>query len=111
MKLRFGFVSNSSSTSFSIYGVFLDDMDEVRKFLNAKEEDDTYELIDALAEKNGLEYHCDPNDEGYYVGIPFTQIGDNETGREFKEKVAKKLKEVFGVTQPCSDFTEGWYDG
>ena len=111
MKVRIGFVSNSSTTSFCIYGVLLDEAELVER-LNLSEEgisDTIYELAD----KNNLYCTMPPDSGEYYLGVDWPEIGDKETGAEFKKRVAKKLKEVFHLTekQEYATHSEGWRDG
>ena len=103
MKVRNGFVSNSSSSSFMIYGVCLED-EELRTRLAAplteSEDDDeyygddVYELTEKLSEETGLEVHIN---EGYnWIGLSYSDIGDDETGLQFKQRVQKLLDEHLG---------------
>ena len=108
MKIRNGFVSNSSSSSFCIYGVCVDvsDFEESEKFINYLKEDcdknledfedeDEYkdylwaDPLDALycyLESIDLDAHFDDN--GYiYVGTEWCDIRDDQTGAEFKKEV------------------------
>ena len=121
MKIRTGFVSNSSTTSFCIYGVYIEDLEEIKKHLNpheiiydrgekTEEDEDDYDLYE-MAEENDLEYHSPEGDSGSYIGVSWSSIGDNETGKQFQERVAAKLKEVFGITQQCDTHSEAWYNG
>jgi len=92
MKMRKGFVSNSSSTSFCIYGTTVKD-----------------ELEAKLPE--GLNYYYgDPNNEGaIYIGKYWSDIGDDETGRQFKESVEKALEELLGKKVECGTIDEGYF--
>lgn len=100
MKIRLGFVSNSSSESFLIYGALLSEAD-----------------VDAAYEKlKGTNLHIeygDPNfrDGEVYVGRSWGNIGDDETGREFKEGIENKLTEIFGTGIVCATHSQSWYNG
>lgn len=102
MKIRIGFISNSSSCSFCIYGVTI-------------KADDTIEQEEIIerAEKADLEALYGPDyDTTIYVGRSWRGIGNDETGAIFKADVEKKVKEAFGPnTYPCSTWEEGWYNG
>jgi len=104
MKIRDGFVSNSSSSSFVIYGAWVD-ADEVKKFLSKEQ------LADV--EKNGLEevmydvdlpmhFHYDYYEERCAFGKSWSGIKDDETGKQFKESIKKKLSETFNRDIECA---------
>lgn len=93
MKIRKGFVSNSSSTSFVIYGICVDNITEKQEELS----------------KN-LDVYYDPW-ENIYIGKSLTQMQDTETLGEFKKKTEKEIKEIFGDKEKCEIFQEGWYNG
>lgn len=97
MKTRLGFVSNSSSSSFCIWGAYINGY-----------EGKLTELI-TLIENSGLEWHQTPQDS-VAVGRSFTSIKNDETGAQFKQSVSDKLKEL-GLPDTCNICEEAWYDG
>jgi hypothetical protein len=50
------------------------------------------------------------SDRGYYIGRSWKNVGDEETGKEFKEKVEKSL-EKFGINGDICTHEDAWYDG
>ena len=103
MRIRTRMVSNSSSTSFCIYGTVIE----------KKEED--WEALDALkcsAKQMGLEViNGPPYDYDLYIGRYWSSIKDHETGLDFKLTVEKCLEKLFGHQKECDTYEESWYDG
>ena len=99
MKIRSGFVSNSSSSSFCIYGAF---------FENSKYPSD--EMEKKAAEAGLTIEYGPPYTEGVYIGRGYDTLGDNETGAQFKQSVVDKLAAV-GLNEAPSYCEQGWYDG
>lgn len=54
-----------------------------------------YDLVEFLECKDSLEIISDCECEEFYIGRSFDKIGDNETGKQFKESVENQLKKVF----------------
>jgi len=109
MKIRYGFVSNSSTTSFSLFGLSLSE-EELQNYKIK----DFYELETKLSEiKEDVECFSHPHCEQIYLGIPWHTIADNETGKEFKDKTIEILKRVFpDISDDKFGLVEdGWYDG
>ena len=96
MKIRTGFVSNSSSSSFLMYGTYVDS-DELRE----------------KAESAGLEFRYGGETEQYVIGKSIADIGDEQTGRQFKDEVEKKVKGILGNDKEIEfgTYSESWYDG
>jgi len=104
MKIRLGFVSNSSTSSFCIYGTSIENLID--------EEGNT---IDELSNPN-IDTWCPPGGE-IHIGRSLTEIKDDQTFKEFKdetkEMIIAELKKMnikisdlkFGIHQ------EGWYNG
>lgn len=105
MKIRSGFVSNSSSSSFCIYGVSLNDNVNLDFLPQDKWGDPEIEI-------EGLEIHR-YSDYGFYIGRSWDTVKDDETGAMFKKDVEDKLKEAFKdkPLPKCATHSKAWYDG
>ena len=111
MKTRNGFVSNSSSSSFCIYGTYVESkhFEDVGKPADM----DVYEWAESLG-TDGIEVHgggYDGYDYGFYLGRSWDRIGDDETGAEFKKSVRDAIEKILGKPFDCSTCEEAWYDG
>lgn len=105
MKIRDGFVSNSSSTSFSIYGVSLETSELLRLIRGGPEEefpddDSLYDICDKLNETE-LTAYADSECGYAYIGLCWCGIGDDETGKEFKERASNLIAEHVGPNLTC----------
>jgi len=120
MKIRTGFVSNSSTSSFLIYGTVLDKEEilnlgksKIPEAAGKEEEendyDDVYGVLEELFKDTDLE-HFIPYDDEVYVGTTWSAVGDNETGKEFKDRVEGQIAKVFGKELPCDSHSEAWHD-
>jgi hypothetical protein len=112
MKVRMGFVSNSSSTSFCICGTYFEN-EKLNELYEKKEIEKNWDSGCELAKLADLEYEGDQGDYGGYMGLGPEKIGDDETGKQFKERVLAGLQKV-GFDVKLEDIgyhTEGWYDG
>ncbi len=103
MKIRLGFVSNSSTSSFLIYGVCVDIVDS----------DEIEEAMDAM--ETSLDTH-NPYGENTYIGISWEEVKDDETGAQFKARVEKAVNSVLDKVDYSGErkFTtheEAWSDG
>jgi hypothetical protein len=115
MKIRHGFVSNSSSSSFLIYGVCLEDYSAKTAKLVGDEEGslDTHEIQKKLKEKVaglGLERHSPPYSDSTYIGVSWDKVKDDETGAQFKARVEDALEKAFGTKLTCSTHEDAWTD-
>ena len=91
MKYRQGFVSNSSTTSFCIFGVCLDnaEFEELLKIPEEQSEHEDYDFYEVLDNWGSSElpdgFIFEEHDENVFIGRKFTTILDHETGEQFKE--------------------------
>ena len=112
MKIREGLVSNSSSTSFCIYGTVLNDdtIEELKE--KHSEHDSVYDLLDKVIsdKKLDLSFHC-PYEDQYYLGRSWSKVKDNQTGLEFKQDVKKQIVELLGKEVKIGTLEEAWRDG
>jgi len=91
MKIRSGFVSNSSSSSFLIYGVYLDSIQE----FNPDPDDEDFDIYDYLYDKcRKLDLDCHRPYDATYIGKSWNEVGDNETGKEFKERTEAAIRKL-----------------
>lgn len=124
MKIRSGFVSNSSSSSFCVHGAHIDS-DEIMDLINsigaafpeskqiselvtkckAEYEDGSLfengnldKLLNQIFEKTQIEYILNWECEAIWLGRSYKTLGDDETGAQFKESAESEIRKYLPHT-------------
>lgn len=114
MKIRIDFVSNSSSSSFMLVGQAFDydELEQAYNKLHLKKKNKVSDIPCDVAEALGLEYECgiDNYYEMYVLGLPFHQMKDNETKKQFMDRIASALSKAFDNVKVAA-IVDGGYEG
>ena len=115
MKVRLGFVSNSSTTSFCLFG-FCDDSNSIKEKLlklnaDITDDEDFIEDIYDISEKAGMECYTHPYGENTYIGFGMSSIPDDVKVGEWKKEKEIEIKKIFGKDVSCDIVEDGWRDG
>lgn len=124
MKIRTGFVSNSSSSSFCIYGIETTPEDlinvakekgiDVSELETQYKEDGYWEDLDwnlrELTNNTSLNIYRFSEEDLTYIGCSMGAMMEDETPREFKRKIREDLMKIFkDITEEDIEIHEGTY--
>lgn len=108
MKIRNGFVSNSSTSSFCVFGVISEGIEE--DYDDDKDMDASEEL-EEKASSAGLEVHRTPDGDQYVIGISARKLPMDKTLNEMVIIISKKLKSIGIKFDKIGWHEEAWSDG
>jgi hypothetical protein len=111
MKIRNGFVSNSSSSSFCVFGCRIIDESLVNESYPSDEEleNSLCAKLQIAASKNGKEIKVgqyDYGDSNVLIGISPWSCRDDETMTQFKSRVVKTVKAFLKKNKVSTDDLE-----
>jgi hypothetical protein len=123
MKIRKGFVSNSSSCSFTLYGVYLDPVEEAvyanlqddikaRCLIEAEKRGGDLDLevfIKVMWEEFKIEATWGQDHYTLYFGFSVNEMKDDETKIQFYDRIEKFFQKIFKEVS-CDWHSEVWYD-
>ena len=126
MKHKLDFVTNSSSTSVVMWGVYLDEseirenetmMEKIKELAKKEDMEEEFEsegiiyvIGSVLTAGFNLDTYSDYNGDGIYIGKSPFAMTENETPKQFKEEIKKRLQEI-GINKEIEQIVESWMDG
>lgn len=106
MKIRQGFISNSSTTSFTVCGFWYLDREEANEHLGVE---DIYDLY----KKENLQVYTHWDSCTGCVGLHIDEMREDETKRAFRARAAAAISKATGKEfgpDSTSFITDGWED-
>jgi hypothetical protein len=74
-------------------------------------DDNLYDWLDSREEKDEVEGWFPEGSYYSYLGFSWDSTKEDETKKQFKERVEKTLKNLLGNDIKCSTHQEAWRDG
>lgn len=118
MKIRTGFVSNSSSCSFQVWGTAWSKWGFKEEGFSSYNEfcDKLKDVVDKLG--TDVEINFGQDAEMVYLGHDIYNMGEDETKAQFYDRTVEEINKVLKMCElapvekkDCHWHEESWYDG
>lgn len=121
MKIRYDYVSNSSSSSFMLVGHAYENDELMNAWIKLHPEDkdavedgdiDTWEVVDKLANELDLSFNRGIYEysDMWVLGLNFNEMKDDETKTQFIKRIKESLDKAFNHTN-VEAIVDGGYEG
>ena len=100
MKTRQGFVSNSSTSSFLIFGTSVPYDDTLYTKLTRGEHPEASELTIEVPYEYG----------SMYIGLSWDEVKDDETGAQFKQRAKDLVLSIYPAAKEFKTLGAAWSD-
>lgn len=110
MKIRMGFVSNSSSTSFCVYGITTT-RDVLMELWQREHFQTEWNLFEINYQETSDGTWNEDSTRRIVVGKELIECPDDMTMGEFKRYIQEFVTKWFGPDKKCSIHEESWFDG
>lgn len=101
MRIRNGFVSNSSSSSYAIVGI-CEEINELKNALYKKNGEvyENYEIVDeldAIADSYDMTLSFVHNEDTIHIGSDYGDMGNDQTKFEFESEVIAQINKLYEI--------------